>query len=400
MVAVTLPLLAALAELAVFVVAVLVFLGRRRARAGRVLPFLGMAISFLAIGSLTFLAAFGNPVPLLTELDALQTMLWAVLLAGAVADMARVRTLKVATFFVLGGTLLAFLFLSPLALLLLELLAFFLAALAFFALSSLPSPSTRWAGVLGLGAAFLFTILSLAPVEQDLRAFPLVLLAGSLGCLLRSNEAFGHFFRPSRIERVEKGRDHPGPLHAFAYIASYLLLLNIAVFTTGIALHELGHLAFGQILGCSGGRIILFDLAGGGPFTEIRCPPYVFRPYLGLSGFPFILLFAAAFLALRRFPERNLGMVTLGNAFLLAGLDIGLVSSSPLAPPLLLLLGMVAVLVGEIKLIDAYLRSPPRRAPPGAGKEPPAPAQGPGGSGAEPPPTPTPTMKTGCKSHF
>ena len=148
----------------------------------------------------------------------------------------------------------------------------------------------------------------------------------------------------------------PRKLHLFAY----LLLLNLALITTAVALHEAGHLAFGSLAGCTGGKIVLADLEQewAGPYTEMNCPPGTAKALLGLSGFPFVILFALIFFLLGPSPLRGFGFVLLGFSLVLGSLDILL--AFPGAPQLFFTAtGALFFGIAELRLVSDYFRGLP-----------------------------------------
>lgn len=139
----------------------------------------------------------------------------------------------------------------------------------------------------------------------------------------------------------------------FSQVLLYILLINLALLVTSIGLHEAGHLVFGGMLGCTDGRIVLAE-EGNGPYTELTCPADVHQASLGITGFPFLVLFAVGFLLLAR-PERHLGVVVIGLALMLAGVDVLLAVANPALTLLLTLAGAGVIIAGEVKFINRLL---------------------------------------------
>ena len=147
--------------------------------------------------------------------------------------------------------------------------------------------------------------------------------------------------------------EHETRKKAIVQSLAYIILLNMAIITTGIGLHELGHLAVGNSMGCGEGKIILADTASPGPYTELSCPQGVQEAALGLSGFPFIILFGLVFLLLKGFPERHFGFVVLGLSLMLASIDILLAVDSMLLSAVLSVGGLMLLSLGELRLLNA-----------------------------------------------
>lgn len=141
----------------------------------------------------------------------------------------------------------------------------------------------------------------------------------------------------------------------FAQLLVYIMLLNLAIFSASVGLHEIGHAVFGNALGCFSEKIVLMDFAyERGPYTELTCPQNTQAVFLGLSGFPFVILFGIAFLLLNM-PEKHFGFVVLGLAVILSGLDMMLVVNTSLMASLATVVGAAFIILGETKLINAYI---------------------------------------------
>jgi hypothetical protein len=141
--------------------------------------------------------------------------------------------------------------------------------------------------------------------------------------------------------------------------ALFILIINITIFPTSILLHELGHVVFSTE--CKNARIVVgaptdeFSLGIPiGAYTEMECPENTNKTYLGLTGFPFLIIAALALLILK-IPERSLGYIILGISVMLAGLDMLLVINTPLTIPIMSLAGISIIMLGEIKLINNYI---------------------------------------------
>ena len=168
-------------------------------------------------------------------------------------------------------------------------------------------------------------------------------------------------------------------MHKTFIIILYVILINAAVITASIILHELGHLTVGTALGCDGEISLagLLNPVTPGPYTSLSCPvlggqgiagiPTIsamsaisampaMAAFLGLSGFLFLVPLALVFLLLaKRLPEKNLAFVVLGFSLALASLDLMLVFYSNIIMYLSLAAGVIVMVMGELFLVDDYL---------------------------------------------
>lgn len=336
--------------LALFAIGTLLFIHQRQ----RVTH----AAYFFLIGVSFFFAGYGHLLDALglasfpPALAIVQTFFWAVLFSLVIASLSRLRRLTSLTYLTLGAAILTYAVIGKDFVAVLPFLAYYLAAISFFVLYSLTERPLQHAGFFGLLAVFLFTFIALlSPTVPELVIVPLLLLAVSFSFFLRHGLTF------DRLAPQPKLTEGTGVWKSFAFLLSYIILLNLAVFTTGIGLHEAGHLVVGNLIGCTGGKIVLVDLtiATPGPYTEISCPRDVFTAFLALSGYPFVVIFGAIFLLLRRFPERNFGLVLFGLSLTLSGVDLLLLTSSLLLIYGLMLVGTVTIMLGEMRLINDYL---------------------------------------------
>ena len=143
------------------------------------------------------------------------------------------------------------------------------------------------------------------------------------------------------------------------YLVLYLVLINLLVLSFGIVLHEFGHVVTGGILGCVGetGMGDLLNPAVPGFFTSLSCPVSVEQNIvllLGLGGFIFLIPFALMFLSIHKRPEKNLSIVLLGYAVILAGLDLLMLFSNDIIVYVSLFLGVAAMSAGEVLLATDY----------------------------------------------
>ena len=68
-----------------------------------------------------------------------------------------------------------------------------------------------------------------------------------------------------------------------------IVLTTVIVLVASVTLHEAGHFIFGEALGCSPGKIVLFDAENPtGPYTSLACTAQN-QAILGMTGFPFVL---------------------------------------------------------------------------------------------------------------
>lgn len=355
-------ILTIIAYFMVFSVSLLIFVQKRKYDFRSTLYLLVTGISFFLLGIAAVFIIIGLAADSAYILTA-QTLAWSVLLTLFVIRISDVRRLSYLFFLVLISVALVFAFSPEEWLFLINFVSYYIATISFFALFVFSTQPIRNAGLYGSVSVVTATFLTALriPFYSILWAVPALLLAVSFTFFLRFGLMFDHFIQPEKLSLATTGRLGIDVLKNITRLFAYILLLNIAVFAASVFLHELGHLAVGNLLGCSGGEIVLLDLfrpENLGPYTLISCPPQVgadFSLLLGLSGFAFLIPFGIIFILLKRFPERNMGYIVFGMGLLLAGLDFLLVIPSSLITYLSIIAGTALVCVGEVLLINDYI---------------------------------------------
>ncbi|MBI4020458.1 MAG: hypothetical protein HY367_03935 [Candidatus Aenigmarchaeota archaeon] len=359
------PVLPAVTQIIIFGLTALIFKQKRKADFTNSLHFLLIGFSFFALGFVNLMVSFGLQARFLYEISVFQTLFWSVALTVIISVISGLKKLKYALV-VITLSIAIVLAVSPSKILLLtNFISYYLAAISFFVLFAFSQRPIKNAGLYGMIMVFVSTLFTVAGVDPSSYVWfvPNLLLAISLTYFVRFGLLFDHFVRPTKLELIE--RDTGGrPVNIWKpimYLLTYIVLLNTVLFISSISLHELGHLAVGNLLGCESGKIVLVDLdlfeqSTIGPYTEISCPPSVELIYLGLSGHAFIVPFGLAFLLLRRFPEKNFAYVIIGLALMLGGLDMFLVFRDQLFIPFISLIpGIALFCLGEIWLINDYV---------------------------------------------
>ncbi len=135
----------------------------------------------------------------------------------------------------------------------------------------------------------------------------------------------------------------------------YIVVVNIAVALSTLALHELGHMVVGSYLGCSNIRIVLLDLDSLGTFTQMNCPSPI--PGMAILGSAFALVapFSAALYFLKDFSERSLWAVAIGFNLMLASIDVLQAFQTMLAVGVLNILGISMIAVAEYFFVQRLL---------------------------------------------
>ncbi|MBI4176194.1 MAG: hypothetical protein HY518_03245 [Candidatus Aenigmarchaeota archaeon] len=359
------PVLVAASQLFIFILCTLVFKQKRKADYPTSFHILLIGLSFLAVGIMNLLAVLGPSVGLAYEINALQTLFWAVIFTVIISVISGMQKLRYALSIIVFSIILILAIAPARAFFLINFIAFYLIAISFFVLFAFSVRPIRNAGFYGLIMVFIstfFTILEIEPASY-VWLVPNLLLAASLTYFVRFGLLFDHFVRPTKLELIE--RDSRGRAVSiwkpFMYLFTYLVLLNTIIFVASISLHELGHLAVGSLFGCESGEIVLLKLdllqqGPLGPYTELNCPLQIEKAVLALSGHAFIIPFGLVFLLLRRFPEKNFAYVIIGLALTLSGLDMLLIFQNALIIPLVSVIpGITLFCVGEVYLINDYI---------------------------------------------
>src|SRR3989344_2098792 len=134
----------------------------------------------------------------------------------------------------------------------------------------------------------------------------------------------------------------------------YIIIFNIIVVSSVIALHELGHFYIGQYLGCENIKIVLLDESLK-TYTQMNCSPDMPMPSiyaLMLAGFLFVIPISIALIFMRNY-EKFYSVIAIGFNFLISSSDLSVFPAafSYIFP----VLGVIFILYGETLLINNYL---------------------------------------------
>ncbi len=350
--------------LGIFVITFIVFLRRRSYDFRASMYLLLIGISFFLLGIITLMYVLGNVFDSMI-ISAVHTLAWSVLFTLLIGRISGMKKLKYIIFLALISVIIIFSLSSEEWIFLVNFLSYYIAMISFFVLfmfSTQPIKNAGFYGEISIITSMLLTVIKI-PFYNNLWAVPSALLIISFMHFSRFGLVFDHFARPRKLEMIE--RDGEGKVKdvwkSLSCLFTYILLLNIAIFLTTIALHEMGHLVSGNLLGCYGGEIVLMNLfqpENPGPYTLLSCPAHIQENmsfFLGLSGFLFVIPFGLVFLLLRRFPEKNMGLVVFGIGMMLAGLDLILVAANYIITYVSLIVGIILICIGEIFLINDYV---------------------------------------------
>jgi len=125
-----------------------------------------------------------------------------------------------------------------------------------------------------------------------------------------------------------------------------IVLTNLTIFFALVSIHEISHLTFAYLLGCSSGKVVLFDLTTGHPYTELYCSQaknalISFGGLIGSLAFGFLFLLDKSL--------RGNFFLILGFSLLLSYLDIASFINIPF------FLSLPLILVGEYKVASNLL---------------------------------------------
>lgn len=127
-----------------------------------------------------------------------------------------------------------------------------------------------------------------------------------------------------------------------------MIILNIIVLITVLALHEFGHALGGKLIGCDEIKAVIFD-SRNGAYTELNCKQNEEKQNIAyLSSLIFTGLFGLSFLTFDKKTQKSMIFVALGFGILLAGIDIVVVTGLEFMKQLFVLFGLTIMILGEI----------------------------------------------------
>lgn len=138
------------------------------------------------------------------------------------------------------------------------------------------------------------------------------------------------------------------------YFFTYLSIMNLFSISTAVILHEFGHFSVGVANGCTG-RIVIFEIGGEGPYTELQCPEATLEDMVSMGGFVLIIPFSLLFMIFRHHPIRNFSLVIIGLGLLLSGLDLLAIYESMMLLYVSAMVGGLLVVAGEGLLVNEYM---------------------------------------------
>jgi len=141
-----------------------------------------------------------------------------------------------------------------------------------------------------------------------------------------------------------------------SYTIASMVLFNIGIILSTLALHEVGHVLLGMYVGCDSGRAIIFDTKQEGPYAELICSNDVNYSIAYSGSLLLTTAFGTIFLFLRKSPQKNLFLVVLGFSILFASLDIASLFGLEIFAYISIGLGMVLVVIGEFLTGLAYTK--------------------------------------------
>ncbi len=136
------------------------------------------------------------------------------------------------------------------------------------------------------------------------------------------------------------------PIPASQAIAN-MVLFNVGIVLSILALHEIGHVLLGVYVGCEAGRAIIFDTLQEGPYAELVCSNSTDYTIAYTGSLLLTTIFAVIFLFLRNSPYRNFFLVVIGFNILFASLDLVALFGMETIQYVSIGLGMVLVIIGE-----------------------------------------------------
>ena len=134
----------------------------------------------------------------------------------------------------------------------------------------------------------------------------------------------------------------------------YVIIFNISIIATTVVIHEMGHFFLGTVYECEDMKIVLYDDQDSSVYTRMICQSNDYLPILTLGGFLFTIPFALVFLILKNRPERYFSLVSFGFNLAVSTSDVALFDVVFL-PTLLLIMGGLAIIIGENLLINKYI---------------------------------------------
>ena len=230
--------------------------------------------------------------------------------------------------------------------------------ISFFVLFEFAHGRMKTTGVLGLiatsfGAAIVFADVPSLTFERFW--FVANIFFGASFAVLLYSSHNSKFLLPRNVRIVfdESKLSFSKAVKPLLYIILYLALMNVVLVFASLALHEAGHFFIGSMHSCTG-EVVLFNSDNTGPYTMLSCPKDAPMNIINMAGFLFILPFAAMFFMLKKYPERNFGLIIVGLALIMSSLDFSAVLPAGIVR-MIMLAGTLLLGVGEAFLISAYI---------------------------------------------
>ncbi|MCK5233918.1 MAG: hypothetical protein KAJ91_03805 [Candidatus Aenigmarchaeota archaeon] len=230
--------------------------------------------------------------------------------------------------------------------------------ISFFVLFEFAHGRMKTTGVLGLiatsfGAAIVFADVPSLTFERFW--FVANIFFGASFAVLLYSSHNSKFLLPRNVRIVfdESKLSFSKAVKPLLYIILYLALMNVVLVFASLALHEAGHFFIGSMHSCTG-EVVLFNSDNTGPYTMLSCPKDAPMNIINMAGFLFILPFAAMFFMLKKYPERNFGLIIVGIALVMSSLDFSAALPADIVR-MIMLLGTLLLGIGEALLISAYI---------------------------------------------
>ncbi len=230
--------------------------------------------------------------------------------------------------------------------------------MSFFVLFEFAHGKMKTTGLLGLIATSFGAVLVFAEVPgltfEKFWFVANIFFGVSFAALLYGAHN-SRFLLPKKAEIVldEHKISFSRTLKPLFYIIVYISLMNVILVFASLALHEAGHFFVGSMHSCTG-EVVLFNSDNTGPYTMLSCPKDAPMNIINMAGFLFILPFAAMFFLLKRYPERNFGLIITGLALVMSSLDFSAALSAGMVR-VIMLAGALLIGIGEALLISAYI---------------------------------------------
>jgi hypothetical protein len=124
-----------------------------------------------------------------------------------------------------------------------------------------------------------------------------------------------------------------------------MIILNIAILTTTLTIHEIGHALAGKALGCVSAKAVVFDSTSMNPYTELSCQKEERAAYA--AGLILTTIFGLSFLVFEK-PHKALSLVIIGFGIFLASLDIVELTGLSFTQHIFIFWGLASLIIGQI----------------------------------------------------